>query len=160
MQELRELCERLGFGHVRSLLNSGNLVFRSDVHDGARIERVLAAEAKERLGLRAGFFVRSAEEWRKVVAGNPFPEEARRDPSHLLLMLLTSAPKSEQVEALRAAITGPELVRARGRGAYFYYPSGIGRSRLTNTLIEKTLGTSGTGRNWNTVLKLHALTRA
>jgi hypothetical protein len=33
----------------------------------------------------------------------------------------------------------------------------MGRSRLTTALIEKTLGTRGTGRNWNTVLKLQAL---
>ena len=41
--------------------------------------------------------------------------------------------------------------------AYIVYPNGIGRSRLTNTLIERTLGTRGTGRNWNTVLKLGGL---
>jgi uncharacterized protein (DUF1697 family) len=37
------------------------------------------------------------------------------------------------------------------------YPDGIGASRLTTALIERTLGTAGTGRNWNTVLKLAAL---
>lgn len=51
-----------------------------------------------------------------------------------------------------------EVVKARGRHAYFLYPNGIGRSRLTMTLIEKKLGTTGTARNWNTVLKLGALT--
>jgi uncharacterized protein (DUF1697 family) len=48
--------------------------------------------------------------------------------------------------------------RAGGKQLYIVYPDGIGRSRLTNAIIEKTLGTSGTGRNWNTVLKLGALT--
>jgi uncharacterized protein (DUF1697 family) len=49
------------------------------------------------------------------------------------------------------------VVRAEGRQAYIVYPNGIGRSRLTNALIEKKLRTRGTGRNWNTVLKLDAL---
>jgi len=63
------------------------------------------------------------------------------------------------VTALKAAIRGPELVRAQGKQLYLIYPAGIGRSKLTAALIEKHLGTRGTGRNWNTVLKLAALVR-
>jgi uncharacterized protein (DUF1697 family) len=37
---------------------------------------------------------------------------------------------------------------------------GIGRSRLTHRLIESKLMTRGTGRNWNTVLKLAAVAEA
>jgi uncharacterized protein (DUF1697 family) len=48
-------------------------------------------------------------------------------------------------------------VKVVGRQGYFVYPDGVGNSRLTITLIEKKLGTRGTGRNWNTVLKLAAL---
>jgi uncharacterized protein (DUF1697 family) len=60
---------------------------------------------------------------------------------------------------LAAAIQGPETVRAKGRQLYIVYPAGIGRSKLTNALIERHLGTRGTGRNWNTVLKLAAMVR-
>jgi uncharacterized protein (DUF1697 family) len=68
-----------------------------------------------------------------------------------------AAPKATDVEALQAAVQGPEIVRSHGRQLYLVYPEGIGRSKLTNTLIERKLGTRGTGRNWNTVLKLAAL---
>jgi uncharacterized protein (DUF1697 family) len=60
------------------------------------------------------------------------------------------------VEELQAAIRGPEMVRSVGRQLYVAYPEGIGRSRLTGSLIERRLGTRGTGRNWNTVVKLAA----
>ena len=73
------------------------------------------------------------------------------------MFFLKDAPDAKDVAALQAAITGPEIVRARGRQAYIVYPAGIGRSRLTITLIERKLGTRATGRNWNTVLKLGAL---
>jgi uncharacterized protein (DUF1697 family) len=72
-------------------------------------------------------------------------------------MVLKDAPKAGAVKALQAAITGREIVRAHGREAYLVYPDGIGPSKLTHALIEKTLGTRGTGRNWNTVLKLDVL---
>jgi uncharacterized protein (DUF1697 family) len=85
------------------------------------------------------------------------PGEARRDPGHLLLLVLKRAPSQQEVDALRAAIVGPEVVLADGKQAYIYYPAGVGVSKLTAKLIEKKLGTPGTGRNWNTVLKLGTL---
>jgi uncharacterized protein (DUF1697 family) len=160
MSDLRDLLERMGYDDVRSLLQSGNLLFRSEARDGAQLERRLEAEAAKRLGLGTDFFVRSAAEWEAVVAGNPFPAEAKRDPGHLLVMFLKGAPEAKDVERLQAAISGPEVIRARGKDAYIVYPNGVGRSRLTNALLERHLGTRGTGRNWNTVLKLRALAAA
>jgi uncharacterized protein (DUF1697 family) len=157
MADLRALLTQLGFDDAQSLLQSGNLVFRSRPQTGARLERALETEAQKRLDLETEFFVRTAEEWKAVIARNPFREEAERDPGHLVVVVLKAAPDAKDVTALQAAITGPEVVRADGRHAYIVYPSGIGRSRLTNALIEKTLSTRGTGRNWNTVLKLGAL---
>jgi uncharacterized protein (DUF1697 family) len=63
------------------------------------------------------------------------------------------------VKTLQAAVRGPETVRAVGRQAYIVYPDGVGKSKLTANLIESKLGTRGTGRNWNTVLKLADLVR-
>jgi len=160
MAELRKLLADLGFADVQSLLQSGNLVFRSESRTSGQLEGLLEAEAKKRLGLETDFFVRTASEWKTLVAGNPFPEEAERDPGHLLVMFLKQEPDAKDVAALQAAIKGREVVRAKGRHAYIVYPDGIGRSRLTNVLIEKKLGTRGTGRNWNTVLKLGAVAGA
>jgi uncharacterized protein (DUF1697 family) len=156
MSDLRDLVTGLGFVGARSLLQSGNLVFRNDAPAGAELERLLEMEAEKRLDLRTDFFVRTAMEWQTIVANNPFHDEAERDPSHLVVMFLKDAPDAKSVEALKAAITGREAVRVTGRQAYIVYPDGIGRSRLTNAVIEKTLGTRGTGRNWRTVLKLGA----
>jgi len=160
MAQLRDLLPRVGFVDARSLLQSGNLVFRGEARTGGHLERMLETEAAQRLGLETDFFVRTATEWKAVVSRNPFPREAERDPAHLVVMFLKEPPKAKDVAALRAAITGPEIVRTAGMHAYIVYPNGIGRSRLTHALIERTLGTRGTGRNWNTVLKLAALAHA
>lgn len=157
MADLREMLAGMGFADAQSLLQSGNLAFRSEKRPGADLEQLLETEAERRLGLRTDFFVRTAAEWAAVVAHNPFPAEAERDPGRLLVMFLKRAPAAKAVAALQAAINGPELVRARGREAYLVYPNGVGRSPVTTALIDKTLGTRGTGRNWNTVRKLNAL---
>jgi len=160
MADLRDLVTRLGFVDVRSLLQSGNLVFRGGARAGAPLERVLETEAEERLGVTTDFFVRTAKEWDVIVAHNPFRKEAERDPAHLAVMFLKDAPDAGAVEALQAAITGPEVVRADGRQAYITYPNGFGRSRLTTALIERKLDTRCTGRNWNTVLRIAAAAQA
>jgi uncharacterized protein (DUF1697 family) len=76
---------------------------------------------------------------------------------HLLVMFFRDVLRTDAVNALQAAITGRERVRAEGKQAYIVYPDAIGRSRVTNAFIEKRLGSRGTGRNWNTVLKLGLL---
>ncbi len=157
MADLRDLLARLGFEDPKTLLQSGNLVFRSRNRTGATIEPLLEREVAARLHLETTFFVRDAEEWARILSANPFPAEARRDPAHLLVVFLKRKAAPQRVKALQAAITGPEIVGAAGRELYAVYPAGVGRSRLTLPLIERTLDTRGTGRNWNTVLKLAQL---
>ena len=157
MADLRELLTALGFRDVRTLLQSGNAVFSGGKRDAAALESQLEKETSKRLGLRPAFLVRSADEWADVIARNPFPNEAKHDPGHLIVMFLKSTPAASAVEALRAAVTGPEVIHAGARHLYITYPDGMGRSKLTGTSIEKKLGTIGTARNWNTVLKLAAL---
>ena len=157
MADLRDLAVRLGLKDAQTLLQSGNIVFRSDARTSGQLEQLLEREAKKRLGVDTDFFVRSADEWRTLIAANPFPKEAKSDPSHLVAIVLKDEIDPKNVKALQDAITGREVVRAKGRCAYMVYPDGIGHSKVTNALIEKKLGTRGTARNWNTVLKLCAL---
>ncbi len=157
MAALRDLVTGLGMRDVQTLLQSGNVVFRSDAATASDLERALEDATERRLGVKTDFFVRPAREWKTVIAGNPFREEALRDPGHLLVLFLKDAPSRAAVAGLQRAIAGREIVRAKGRHAYVVYPDGVGRSRLTTALIEQKLGTRATGRNWNTVLKLGAL---
>ena len=157
MAALRELLVGMGLEDVETLLQSGNVVFRGDGRTSDQLERALESATAKRLGVETDFFVRTAKEWRAIIDANPFPKEAKDDPSHLLAVVLKTAVDAKALSALQASITGREIVRAKGRCAYIVYPDGIGRSKLTSALIDRRLGTSGTGRNWNTVLKLAAL---
>jgi uncharacterized protein (DUF1697 family) len=156
MSDLREMLEALGFSEVKSLLQSGNLVFRSDRRTGAAMERLLEAETAERLKVAADYIVRSAAEWATVVGRNPFHKEAETAPGRLVAVFLKSAAPAKGVDALRAAIRGPETIHGDGKELFVVYPDGIGRSKLTGALIESKLGIRGTARNWNTVLKIAA----
>ena len=160
MADLRDCLVGAGFGDVRTVLQSGNVVLRTDAADGADLEAQVEARLLEQLALRTHVVARTAERWRRIVTGNPFPREAESDPSHLLAMVAKREPTPAAVEALRTAAVatgGREAVAVHGGQVYVTFPDGIGRSRLTAALIERSLGTAITGRNWNTVLKLAEL---
>jgi uncharacterized protein (DUF1697 family) len=156
MADLRALCADLGLADPRTLLQSGNLVVRTGVAR-SHLGRLLEAETEKRFGVTVAVVVRSADEWRALIAANPFPAEAASDPAHLVVMCCKSAPGARALDALEAAIAGRERVRAVGADVYVTYPDGIGDSPLTNAVIERHLATSGTARNWNTVTKLARL---
>jgi uncharacterized protein (DUF1697 family) len=156
MADLRAMLADLGYARPRSLLQSGNLVFDAEAA-GETLETRLEAALAERTGLATVIITRDRAQWDKVAAANPFTEEAARDPGHLLVIALKTAPPPDSIEALRAAIAGPERVALNGAELYAYYPDGVGNSKLTSAVIERRLGVRGTGRNWNTVGKLAAM---
>jgi uncharacterized protein (DUF1697 family) len=157
MADLRALLVGLGFDDAQTLLNSGNIVFTGGNKTTASLEQTIERAAAKQLELETDFFVRTAKEWQAIIDANPFSREAKDDPSHLLAVITRDEIAAANVTALQKTIVGREVVRAKGRCAYIVYPDGIGRSKLTTAIIEKKLGTRGTGRNWNTVLKLLAL---
>lgn len=160
MTDLRAVAAGLGFTAVQTLLQSGNLVFEAKGKKAAALEQALRAALKKHHGIETDFLVRSARELDAVIATNPFPDEAKSAPAKLLVMFLQDQVGAKDVQALRDAHKGPESIRHEGRELYIVYPDGIGRSKLTGSLIEKKLGIRGTGRNWNTVTKLANLARA
>lgn len=157
MADLRTLLAELGFADPQTLLQTGNLLFRAGKSSADQLESKLQRAITDRLGLTTDVFVRTASEWSQALAANPFPGAAADDPSRLLIMPLNKSPTKAAVKELQAAVTGPETVAAVGRELFIVYPDGIGRSKLTNKLIESRLGARGTGRNWNTALKIAAL---
>lgn len=159
MADLRTMCGTIGLEDAQTLVVSGNLVFRSTSTSCAKLEQMLEASSTKHLGVTTDYFVRSAKEWQGVIAANPFPAEAKSNPAYLVMMCLRDAPTPAAVKTLQAAIKGREIVRANGKHAYFVYPDGQGRSKLTIAMIEKAFGTRGTARNWNTVLKLGELSQ-
>ena len=153
MADLRSMLTALRFENVRSLLQSGNLVFEAPKRKPFDLERDLEAEARRRLRLDRTIMVRTAAEWLRLVADNPFPREAARDPARMTVTFLKSAPSAARIAALERVMTGPETARVIGPHAYIWYPEGIGRSALAGTVVEKALDTAGTNRNWNTIFE-------
>ena len=85
---------------------------------------------------------------------------AHLDSSKFLVYFLKGVPTPEACDKACALKTDTEELRVSGNELYIYYLNGVGKSQLPMARIEKALGISGTGRNWNTVTKLLALAEA
>ena len=107
MAELRDLLTAIGLRDVSSLLQSGNLVFRGGAdEDRAELERRIERAVERELGLRTDVIVRARADLAEVVAGNPFPAEATRNPAGFVVMFLKTAPGDGAAAALQAASRG------------------------------------------------------
>lgn len=154
---LRDLATALKYEGAVTLLNSGNLVFRGPRKPTAAIEREFEQAAKRTLDLETEFFVHTADEWQALVDANPFPKEAKNDPGRLILWTLKGPVPATAAKALQTAIKGRESFRSGKNAVYLVYSDGQGTSKLSPAVVDRALGMRGTGRNWNTALKLCAL---
>ncbi len=153
MEDLRALYESLGLTDPKTLLQSGNVVFESDEMEPAALRAQIEAGIERRFGFHSDILLRTLDEWRGVISRNPSLVE-QADPSKLVVMFLSETPAEDAIASLRESYTGPETFQVLGKEAYLYYPDGQGRSKLTNTLMERKLKVTGTVRNWNTIHKV------
>ncbi len=154
METLRALCASLKCSDVVTHLQSGNVVFSTRTKDLEALRLRMQKEMAATFGFDVRTVFRTVDDLRRVVEINPFPGRVVAEASKVLVTFLYDDPGEAGRKAFRAMTIEPEEVRDEGRELYIYYPAGQGLSRLRMGPIEKALGTSGTSRNWNTVLKL------
>lgn len=159
MNALKALHESLGFADVLPYIQSGNVVFQSDDADVAAIQARIADAFATTFGFRSDVFVRTLAELQAIMASNPFQGQPEKASNRLLVMFLAARPDAAAQDALRESYAGPEEFFIIGQELYIYYPDGMGRSKFTGSFIEKKLKTTGTARNWNTVLQLEQMLR-
>jgi uncharacterized protein (DUF1697 family) len=153
MEALREAVLAHGFKTVSTYLASGNMILDSELDaDAVRLamDGILNA-AFHISGSRS--IVRDAPVFQRILRSNPFREAALQRPEMLHVHFLASPPH-DTAEMNLTSYKGVERLRLDGQHLYIDYPQGAGQSALTGRFLETALGTTGTSRNWNTVLKL------
>jgi uncharacterized protein (DUF1697 family) len=154
MDDLRALYESLGFREPQTYIQSGNVVFRTDKRDLIALAKRIEEAIERGFGFRSAVVLRTSSELRDVIARNPFAKRRGIEPSRLLVTFLANIPCAEAREKVLSLKTDPEELRIDGRELYIYFPDGMARPKISWTVIEKMLKTPGTGRNWNSVIKL------
>ena len=150
--EQRAMAEEMGLKNPRTLQASGNLVVESGKATAA-LETDIEREMERRFGLKVAAVVRTPEQWAKLIAANPLPKEAAAHPAKVVVMVMKDGITPGALEAVQALCRDGERVEAVDGVLYFWFPNGQGQSEIFKKATPRMLG-MGTGRNWNTVLKL------
>jgi uncharacterized protein (DUF1697 family) len=154
MDALRALCGSLKLECAQTYVQSGNVVFLSAEKNLALLSQRIEEVIERKFGFRPDVILRGSSELRKVIAKNPFAGREGIEPAKLLVAFLASAPaKTARDNMLKFDARGEEL-HMHGSELYIYFRNGIGQTKLSWPALEKTLNSSFTWRNWNTVTKL------
>ncbi len=157
--ELRAALTKAGFKQATTYINSGNALVRSTLSREETHAKV-AEICRKKFNYERPIFIPTAEEWAEVVKYDPFPQKAEGKQVHAVL--LAEKPKPEAVKALRALAVDGEALALHQKAVgpyhlcYLHTPHGFGTSKLAEK-FDKGIGVVNTARNWNTVLKMHAL---
>ena len=150
MKRLKALLDTMGLEDVTTYVQSGNVLFRSESPPvAADLEKAIEAE----FGIDVTVILRTKAELAKVLKGNPYLKEDV-DRARLYVTFLAETPAAGALDSVERAKYAPDDFRLVGRELYLHYPSGYGRTKLSNDFFERKTKLRATTRNWNTVTKL------
>ena len=150
MKDLARLFEALGYEHVRTYIQSGNVVFRSRRKCSARAGRAISSAVEAEFGFRPAVLIIERRDLESALEGNPYPTEVGKA---LHIFFLESDAEEPNINALENCKLGTEQFRLDGRVFYLYTPDGFANSKIGGR-VERCLGVAATARNLNTVKKL------
>jgi uncharacterized protein (DUF1697 family) len=154
MENLRSSFEALGFRRVRTYVQSGNVIFEATRGSPKDLAKSIEGKILSDFRFSVPLFLRTSDEMKEIVSYNPFLREKEIDGSKLHVTFLSESPANDAKERIGSLNALPDQFRLKGREIYLYCPNGHGRTKLSNTALEKRLSVGATTRNWKTVNQL------
>ena len=145
-EELKAMGDACGFGSARTFINSGNLLFTSDLAEGTVKRRVEEKLAKY-FGKEVPAFVRNGSEMAEVMKRNPFADDR---PNQVMAYFMDEKPVEAMIAEARDV--RDERLALGPRVIYISYGGGIASSKLKMPVLKR-----GTARNMNSVARMAEL---
>lgn len=155
MADLRELVQDLGYIDVKSILNSGNLIFtnRNVAPQNAAIQ--IEEGIYSKFGISARVTVMTSEQLETVIHENPLLKIAD-NPSRLLVAFFSDPADLKTINPLMKKDWKPEAIALGYKVVYFWCPDGVLRSPLLKEMSHLA-GDFVTTRNWATTMKIYKI---
>jgi uncharacterized protein (DUF1697 family) len=153
MARLVEIFETAGCDHVRTYIQSGNVVFRAPVSRAHSVPAAVTATLATDLGLDIPIVTRTAAALEQIVGANPFVK-AGEDLAVLHVGFLVDRPATGRLASFDPDRSPPDECVVHGRELYLRCPNGLSRTKFTTAYLDRSLGTITTIRNWRTTKKL------
>ncbi len=155
MDELRPLLEAIPLNSVATYIQSGNFVFQSKISSMPMLRTKIQNTIHRHFKMDVAVLTRTKGQWQKLVASNPFVAGQALEFMHVALF--DRYPHMNLLHDVETLKTNAQAQRGPHRSLYLYCPQGYGRTKLSNTFLEKKLNVKATTRNWKTVRHLLAM---
>jgi len=155
MDELKNLFQKLGFNAVQTYIQSGNVIFQSELKNQQELELLIAKRVNEVFGFDVPILVKTFKELQHVFENNPFLKNGVTDISKLHVTFLSEIPNSTLVKQFNEVDLGSDEFTIDNSSIYIHCPvNGYGNSKISNQFIENKLKLNATTRNWKTITQL------
>ncbi|WP_423817918.1 DUF1697 domain-containing protein [Salinimicrobium sp. TIG7-5_MAKvit] len=157
MTDLKALCEQLGLEQIETYIQSGNLLFNSQLKN-SKLEDLLEDAIQEKFEFEVPVIVRDSEELQTSIRKNPFYDK-NTDINQLHLTFLKEKPSKENLEKTQSFNYDPDKFKIAEKEVFIFCEGKYHQTKLNNNFFEKKLKIGATTRNWKTILKLHELSK-
>ena len=153
MADLKALYESLGLSEVKTYIQSGNVIFKTDEKD---LQTTIEKAIESKYGFFVPVIVKTIDQLQEALNNSPFNDE---DFSSQILFSFLSKPISD-TSILEPYKHESETFFIKDDIFYLFCPKGYGKTKLSNTLLEKKFSLRSTTRNLKTITKLLALSKS
>jgi uncharacterized protein (DUF1697 family) len=154
MDALKDLFINSGYINVRTYIQSGNIVFRTDISQNYEIEESIKFSIAQQFGFDVPVIMLKANELKRIINDNPFLKDLDKETQYMHVTFLSDIPDPGKIDRLREGEYGSDKFVYSERNIYLYCPMGYGKTKLTNTVLENRLKVTATTRNWKTCTEL------
>ena len=156
MKALKQSFESLGYPHVDTYINSGNIIFTSNEADARKLETEIEAMLVRDYQLESKVVVRTLDEMAKLVKSLPSSWNSESDWRYSVIFLRHTIDSKKILGELPAKSEIEEVVYKPGALLWSAQVSALTRSNMVK-LPSRKLYQEMTVRNLNTTKKLHEL---
>ncbi len=150
-ENLRGVCEELGFSKVETVISSGNIIFETGGIDAPLLESMLEEAWPARLGFESTTIIRERAELERLVASQPFGDRLHSE-NNYLLVTFSKHPLEVPVNLpFQPPDRDWQLIGATDRELFTVADNTSRRPVDNMRWIEKQFGRQISSRTWLTV---------
>ncbi len=150
MDQLKAWFNNLGAVNTASFIQSGNIIYQAKK---AIPENAIVASIEKNTGFLVPVIQLTVEEFEAIIQSNPYLKQ-KKDVAFFHVFFLSAIPDPNKLDIVKKKIEATDVFEIKDNALYQYCPNGYSQSKLTNQLIDKSLGLVSTTRNWKTCLSI------
>lgn len=157
MADLKKVMEDLKFKQVKTILNSGNVIFKISMNSETELENIISAKLQKRFGFEVPTHIINSLLLSDLIKNDPFRNVEITSDIRLYITFLKSMPETGIKLPYTSEDKSFDIIALQDK----YLCSVLDLSKTKSVkgmdILEKIFGKNITTRNWNTLKRIEEL---